>query len=323
MKKQLICICMAALLSLSLLTGCGAGTDTGDTAGTEAKNVTVRLSEVTHSVFYAPQYVAMSQGFFADEGLDIELSNGGGADKVMTAVVSGGADIGLAGPESCIYIHAQGKDDLPVIFAQLTKRDGSFLVGRSDEAFDWNDLKGKTIIGGRKGGVPEMTLEYVLRQHGLEPQVDVIVDTSVQFNMMAGAFTGGQGDYVTLFEPAATQVVNAGQGYILCSIGAESGTIPYTAYFASRNYTAEHDDVIAAFCRAVAKALDWVESHTDREVAQAIIGQFPDTDLDTLEAVTARHRQIGVWNTPLTMEQASLERLETVMTQAGELTKAQ
>ena len=323
MKKQLICICMAALLSLSLLTGCGAGTDTGDTAGTEAKNVTVRLSEVTHSVFYAPQYVAMSQGFFADEGLDIELSNGGGADKVMTAVVSGGADIGLAGPESCIYIHAQGKDDLPVIFAQLTKRDGSFLVGRSDEAFDWNDLRGKTIIGGRKGGVPEMTLEYVLRQHGLEPQVDVIVDTSVQFNMMAGAFTGGQGDYVTLFEPAATQVVNAGQGYILCSIGAESGAIPYTAYFASRSYTAEHDDVIAAFCRAVAKALDWVEGHTDREVAQAIIGQFPDTDLDTLEAVTARHRQIGVWNTPLTMEQASLERLETVMTQAGELTKAQ
>ena len=170
MKKQLICICMAALLSLSLLTGCGAGTDTGDTAGTETKNVTVRLSEVTHSVFYAPQYVAMSQGFFADEGLDIKLSNGGGADKVMTAVVSGGADIGLAGPESCIYIHAQGKDDLPVIFAQLTKRDGSFLVGRSDEAFDWNDLRGKTIIGGRKGGVPEMTLEYVLKQHGIVPQ---------------------------------------------------------------------------------------------------------------------------------------------------------
>ena len=181
MKKQLICICMAALLSLSLLTGCGAGTDTGVTAGTETKNVTVRLSEVTHSVFYAPQYVAMSQGFFADEGLDIELSNGGGADKVMTAVVSGGADIGLAGPESCIYIHAQGKDDLPVIFAQLTKRDGSFLVGRSDEAFDWNDLRGKTIIGGRKGGVPEMTLEYVLKQHGIVPQEDAVVDTSVQF----------------------------------------------------------------------------------------------------------------------------------------------
>ena len=210
-----------------------------------------------------------------------------------------------------------------MVFAQLTACDGAFLMGRTDDPFDWEDLRGKTIIGGRKGGVPEMTLEYVLRQHGLEPQVDVIVDTSVQFNMMAGAFTGGQGDYVTLFEPAATQVVTSGEGYILCSIGAESGRIPYTAYFASQSYTAQHDDVIAAFCRAVAKALDWVDSHTDREVAEAIIGHFPDTSLDTLEAVTARHREIGAWNLPLTMEKASLERLETVMTQAGELTEEQ
>lgn len=310
--KKLLTFLLAALMIVPGLCACGKQDAT-----------VVRLNEVTHSVFYAPQYVAMSQGFFAAEGLQVELTNGGGADKVMTAVVSGQSDIGLAGPEASIYVYNQGKADHTQIIAQLTKRDGSFLVGRTESPFSWEDLRGKTIIGGRKGGVPEMTLEYVLRQHGLEPQVDVIVDTSVQFNMMAGAFTGGQGDYVTLFEPAATQVVNAGQGYILCSIGAESGAIPYTAYFASRSYTAEHDDVIAAFCRAVAKALDWVESHTDREVAQAIIGQFPDTDLDTLEAVTARHRQIGVWNTPLTMEQASLERLETVMTQAGELTKAQ
>ena len=230
----------------------------------------------------------MELGFFAEEGLAIELTNGGGADKVMTAVVSGQSDIGLAGPESCVYIYNQGKDDYPVVFGQLTACDGAFLMGREDTAFDWEDLRGKTIIGGRKGGVPEMTLEYVLRQHGLEPQVDVIVDTSVQFNMMAGAFTGGQGDYVTLFEPAATQVVNAGQGHILCSIGAESGAIPYTAYFASQSYTAQHDDVIAAFCRAIARALDWVDTHTDREVAQAIIAQFPDTELDTLTAVTAR-----------------------------------
>ena len=316
--KKTIALLLSALLLLPVLCGCGTGT-----AAEKKELSVVRLNEVTHSVFYAPQYVALELGFFEEEGLAIELTNGGGADKVMTAVVSGQSDIGLAGPESCVYIYNQGKEDYPVVFGQLTACDGAFLMGREDAPFDWEDLRGKTIIGGRKGGVPEMTLEYVLRQHGLEPQVDVIVDTSVQFNMMAGAFTGGQGDYVTLFEPAATQVVNAGQGYILCSIGAESGTIPYTAYFASRNYTAEHDDVIAAFCRAVAKALDWVESHTDREVAQAIIGQFPDTDLDTLEAVTARHRQIGVWNTPLTMEQASLERLETVMTQAGELTKAQ
>ena len=309
MKKHIICICMAALLSLGLLTGCGAGKTDTDTAGTDgaaAQTVTVRLSEVTHSVFYAPQYVAMSQGFFADEGLDIELSNGGGADKVMTAVVSGGADIGLAGPESCIYIHAQGKDDLPVIFAQLTKRDGSFLVGRTEGAFDWNDLKGKTIIGGRKGG-----------------QEDAVVDTSVQFNMMAGAFTGGQGDYVTLFEPTATEVERAGHGYILCSIGEESGEIPYTAYFASQSYMAEHPEVIQGFANAIARAQQWITEHSDREVAEAIIDQFPDTDIDTLEAVTARHRAIDAWNAEPMMARSALERLETVMTEAGELTKEQ
>ena len=313
--KKIIAPLLAALTLLPLLCGCGGGE-------TARELTAVRLNEVTHSVFYAPQYVAMELGFFEEEGLAIQLTNGGGADKVMTAVVSGQSDIGLAGPESCIYIYNQGKEDHPVVFGQLTACDGAFLMGREDVTFDWEQLRGKTIIGGRKGGVPEMTLEYVLRQHGLEPQVDVTVDTSVQFNMMAGAFTGGQGDYVTLFEPAATQVAAAGQGYILCSIGAESGDIPYTAYFASQSYTAANSDVIAAFCRAVARALDWVDTHTDREVAQAIIGQFPDTDLDTLEAVTARHREIGAWNMPLTMEKTALERLETVMTQAGELTEA-
>ncbi len=314
--KKIIAPLLAVLTLLPLLCGCGGGE-------TAQELTAVRLNEVTHSVFYAPQYVAMELGFFEEEGLAIQLTNGGGADKVMTAVVSGQSDIGLAGPESCIYIYNQGKEDHPVVFGQLTACDGAFLMGREDVTFDWEQLRGKTIIGGRKGGVPEMTLEYVLRQHGLEPQVDVTVDTSVQFNMMAGAFTGGQGDYVTLFEPAATQVAAAGQGYILCSIGAESGDIPYTAYFAAQSYARENSDVIAAFCRAVARALDWVDSHTDREVAQAILSQFPDTELDTLEAVTARHRQIGAWNIPLTMERAALERLETVMTQAGELTEAQ
>ena len=310
--KKILALLLAVLMTVPILCACGARDAT-----------VVRLSEVTHSVFYAPQYVAMSQGFFEQEGLRIELTNGGGADKVMTAVVSGQSDIGLAGPEASIYVYNQGKADHPQIIAQLTKRDGSFLVGRTDGEFSWDDLRGKTVIGGRKGGVPEMTLEYVMRQHGLTPGVDVTVNTSVQFNMMAGAFTGGQGDYVTLFEPAATEVASSGQGYILCSIGAESGDIPYTAYFASQSYTEAHSDVIAAFCRAIARALDWVDTHTDREVAQAIIGQFPDTDLAVLEAVTARHREIGAWNIPLTMEKDALERLETVMTQAGELTEDQ
>ena len=220
--KRFLCGVLAVLLPAALC-ACGA-----------QETATVRLSEVTHSVFYAPQYVALEQGFFADEGLKIELSNGGGADKVMTAVLTGQADIGLAGPEACIYVYNQGKDDHPIVFGQLTKRDGSFLVGREDVPFSWELLRGRTVIGGRAGGVPEMTLEYVMRQNGIVPGTDADVDTTVQFNMMAGAFTGGNGDFVTLFEPTATEVAQAGKGYILASVGQESGEIPYTAYFASQ-----------------------------------------------------------------------------------------
>ncbi len=209
-----------------------------------------------------------------------------------------------------------------MIFAQLTKRDGSFLVGRTGGSFSWDDLRGCTVIGGRKGGVPEMTLEYVMKQNGVVPQVDAVVDTSVQFNMMAGAFTGGQGDYVTLFEPTATEVERAGHGYVLCSIGEESGEIPYTAYFASQSYMEAHPDVVQGFANAIARAQRWITEHTDREVAEAICEQFPDTALDVLEAVTARHRQIDAWNTVPMMQQSALERLEAVMTEAGELQKS-
>ena len=307
--KKLLTFLLAVLMIVPALCACG-----------QKSTSVVRLNEVTHSVFYAPQYVAMSQGFFAEEGLEVELTNGGGADKVMTAVVSGQSDIGLAGPEASIYVYNQGKADHTQIIAQLTKRDGSFLVGRAeDDAFSWEDLRGKTIIGGRKGGVPEMTLEYVLRLHGLTPGEDVTVDTSVQFNMMAGAFTGGQGDYVTLFEPTATQIERAGKGYILASIGQESGEIPYTAYFANESWLRDNADTAQRFVNAIAKAQQWVAEHTDRQVAEAIIDQFPDTSLDELETVTARHRQIDAWNRTPVMERHALERLETVMEQAGEL----
>ena len=312
MKQKIICCCLAALLLLPLW-GCGQSSDL----------TVVRVNEVTHSVFYAPQYVAMSLGFFEEEGLQVELTNGGGADKVMTAVVSGQSDIGLAGPESCIYVYNQGKEDYPVIFAQLTKRDGSFLVGRTDEAFSWENLRGKTIIGGRKGGVPEMTLEYVMAQNGVTPHVDAVVDTSVQFNMMAGAFTGGQGDYVALFEPTATEVVESGKGYILCSIGEESGEIPYTAYFASQSYMAQNPQVIQGFTNAIARAQRWIAQHSDREVAEAMVSQFPDTSVELLEKVTARHRAIDAWNATPVMAPSALERLEAVMEHAGELTREQ
>ena len=311
MKKR-IALVLSLVLTISLFTACGR----------RETRTKVRLNEVTHSVFYAPMYAALKLGFFEEEGLDVELTNGGGADKVMTAVLAGQADVGLAGPEACIYVLNEGREDHPVVFAQLTKRDGSFLVGRTNEPFLWENLKGSTVIGGRKGGVPEMTLEYVMKRNGVIPQVDAMVDTSVQFNMMAGAFTGGQGDYVTLFEPTATEVERAGHGYVLCSIGEESGEIPYTAYFASQSYMEAHPAVVQGFTNAIARAQRWITEHTDREVAEAICEQFPDTSLDVLEAVTARHRQIDAWNTVPMMQQSALERLETVMTEAGELQRS-
>ncbi|MBQ8830369.1 MAG: ABC transporter substrate-binding protein [Oscillospiraceae bacterium] len=310
--KKIIALVLVLLMSLGVLSACGEKDD-------ELTKIT--LSEVAHSVFYAPQYAALKLGFFEEEGLEIELINGGGADKVMTSVLTGEAQIGFAGPEACIYVLLEGHEDAPKVFAQMTNRDGAFLVGRTDEDFSWENLRGKTIIGGRKGGVPEMTLEYVMRQNGVIPHEDAVVDTSVQFNMMGGAFTGGNGDYVALFEPTATEVEQAGQGYILASIGEESGDIPYTAYFASQSYMSDNPDVIQGFTNAVAKGLKWVSEHTDREVAEVIAEQFPDTDLDVLETVVGRYRSIDAWKETPVMEQEDLERLETVMETAGELSE--
>lgn len=315
MKKILSLVC-ALSLTAALLSGCGG-------EGGKAETVTVRLNEVAHSVFYAPQYAAMKEGFFAEEGIEIELTNGGGADKVMTAVLTDQSDIGLAGPEACIYVLGQGKEDAPRVFAQLTKRDGSFLVGRTDEDFAWENLRDRTIIGGRKGGVPEMTLEYVMRRNGVIPHEDAVVDTSVQFNMMAGAFTGGNGDYVALFEPTATEVEQSGKGYVLCSIGQESGEIPYTAYFASQSYMEKNPDVIQRFTNAVAKGQKWVMEHSAEEIAASIADQFPDTSEETLAMVAQRYKDIDAWNGTPVMEREALERLETVMEAAGELSRDQ
>lgn len=307
--KKLVSIVLAAVLLVFLVSGCS----------TKEQITKVRLNEVTHSVFYAPMYVALNRGFFNEDGLKIDLTNGGGADKVMTAVLSGQSNIGLAGPESCIYVINEGRKDYPVVFAQLTKRDGSFLVGRTDKAFQWDQLKDKTIIGGRKGGVPEMTLEYVMRQNGIVPNQDAKVDTSVQFSMMAGAFTGGKGDYVTLFEPTATEVELEGKGHVLASIGQESGEIPYTAFFASQSYMKQNPAVIQSFTNAIARGQAWVQTHTAKEIATSIANQFPDTKIDVLTRVVQRYKEIDAWNETPVMKQKSLERLETVMETAGEL----
>lgn len=302
----------AAVLMLLAAAGCSVSE--------EQELVTIELNEVTHSVFYAPQYAAMELGFFEEEGLEISLTNGGGADKVMTAVLSGGSDIGLAGPEAAIYVYGEGREDYCVVFGQLTKRDGSFLVGREEEPdFQWENLAGSYIIGGRAGGVPLMTFEYLLRQKGLTPNVDLTVDSSVQFNMMAGAFTGGTGDYVALFEPTASQLEREGLGVVLASIGEEAGEVPYTAYFASKSYMEQNPDIIERFTRAVYKGQQWVKEHSAQEIAQVIEPHFPDTDLELLTAVTQRHKDIDAWNDTPIMKQSAFDKLQEIMEQAGEL----
>ena len=297
------------IIIMLVLPGCGTK---------EIKEIT--LCEVTHSIFYAPQYVAISKGFFEEEGLKVTLVNGAGADKVMTAVLSGQADIGFSGPEACVYVYNEGKEDFGVVFAQLTKRDGTFFVAREPMPdFKWEDVRGKYIIGGRKGGVPEMTLEHVLRKNNLTPGVDVEVDTSIQFALMGGAFISGQGDFVTLFEPVASSLEREGKGYIVASIGAESGEIPYTAYYAKRSYINKNKDVIQAFTNAIYKGQQWVENNDNKEVAKALLESFPDTDLELLETVVARYKEQDTWNKTPVMKEEALLKLQEVMKEAGEL----
>lgn len=282
----------------------------------------VRVCEVTHSIFYAPQYAAMALGFFEEEGIEIELSNGQGADAVMASVLSGNMDIGFAGPEAAIYVYNEGKQDYTQVFAQVTRRDGSFLIAREPaDEFSWDDLRGKTVLPGRKGGVPYMTLEYVLRQSGIDPATDTNLDNSVQFSMMTAAFAGGTGDYVTAFEPTASMLQQEGKGYIVASVGAAAGDIPYTAYFAKKSYIEENGDLIQRFTNAVYKGQQWVATHTDAEVAAAVKDFFADTSLELLTASVASYRAIDAWNTDPVMSEESFNRLQTVMTEAGELTK--
>ena len=281
----------------------------------------IRLNEVTRSVFYAPQYVAISKGFMEEEGLEVEITTGQGADKVMTAVLAGQSDIGFAGPEAAIYVYNEGKEDYCEVFAQVTQKDGSFLVARNNtDNFSWQDLKGKTVIPGRKGGVPYMTFEYVLKQNGINPGTDLTLDDSIKFDLMAGAFSGGTADYVTLFEPTASMTEQAGKGYIVASVGEASGEIPYTAYFAKKSYINENSDLIQRFTNAIYKGQKWVEEHTMKEVAEAIVEFFPDSDIETLTTALQSYKDIDAWKTDPVMKQESYDLLQTVMEEAGELT---
>lgn len=280
----------------------------------------VELHEVTRSVFYAPQYVAISKGFFAEEGLEINVTTSGGSDKAMSALLSGQADICLAGPETGVYVVNEGKADHPIIVGQLTKRDGSYLVGRQPEPnFDWKSLQGKTIIGGRAGGMPLMTLQYVLKSHGLMPGSDVEVIDSIQFNLMGGAFDGGTGDYVTLFEPTATEFELAGKGHIVANVGLASGEVPYTVYLVSQTTLKENSDFVKRFLRAVYRAQVWIQAASDEEVAMAMEPFFPDASLDSLKIVANSYRETDSWKQDPVMQEADYNRLLDIIQEAGEL----
>ena len=247
---------------------------------------------------------------------------GQGADAVMTSVLSGEAQIGFAGPEASIYVYNEGKEDYTQVFAQLTKRDGSFLVSKDKLSdFKWEYLKGKTIIPGRKGGVPYMTLEYVIKQHGLNPKTDLKLDDSIKFDLMASAFTSGSADFVTLFEPTASNIQNLGKGYIVASVGKESGEIPYTAYFAKKSYIQKNEQTIQDFTNAIYKGQKWVKEHTSKEIAETIQNFFPGTDLNLLETAIQSYKDIDAWNENPILKENSFNKLQDVMSLAGELEK--
>ena len=280
----------------------------------------VKVAEVAHSIFYAPQYAAIGEGFFEEEGIDIELFLTPGADKVTAAVLSKDADIGFSGSEATIYVYNGGEKDYLQTFAQLTQKDGSFLVSRNKiENFTLKDLKGKNIIGGRSGGMPEMTFEWALRQANIDPKKDLNIDTSIAFAAMGGSFIGGEGDFVTLFEPTALEVEKQGYGYVVASIGELGGIVPYTSYSARKSYIENNKDLIEGFTRAIQKGLDFVYSNDDEVVAKSILEFFPDTSLSDLTKVVERYKSMEAWPKTTNFSKESFEHLQEIMIAAGEL----
>ena len=322
MKKKLLSALLVAALAASVLAGC-AKEETGSSESDkkeETRLTKVTLNEVAHSIFYAPMYVAVEEDYFKDEGIDLELVTGFGADKTMTAVLSGQADIGFMGSESSIYTYNEGAKDYVVNFAQLTQRAGNFLVsGEPIEDFSWEDLKGKTVLGGRKGGMPEMVFEYILKQNDIDPEKDVMINQNIDFGSTAAAFSGGQGDFTVEFEPGATTLEAAGKGYVVASLGKESGYVPYTAFSAKKSYLEEHPDLIQSFTDALQKGMDYVNTHTPEEIAKVIQPQFKENDLETITTIVSRYYEQKTWKEDLIFNQDSFELLQDILEDAGEL----
>ncbi len=310
--KKFLSLLLISAMTLAMLTACGAG---------DSSNLTkVTLSEVAHSIFYAPMYVAIEEGYFAEEGIDLELVTAFGADKVATAVISGEADIAFMGSESTVYMYNQNADDYLVNFAQLTQRAGNFMVAREPmDDFDWKDLKGSEVLGGRKGGMPQMVFEYVLKKHGIDPAKDLTIDQSIDFGSTAAAFSGGKGDFTVEFEPGATALETEGVGYVVASLGEASGYVPYTAFSAKKSYLEANSELIQSFTNALQKGMDYVNTHTPEEIAKAIQPQFEETDLEQITTIVKRYYDQDTWKENLVFEQDAFELLQDILAEAGEL----
>ena len=316
MKKKVIIWIVAGILVFLLATLVLFDLNKGDSKDKKLTEVT--LAEVTHSIFYAPQYVAIEKGYFEEVGIDIELILTSGADKVTAAVLSGDADIGFCGSEGTIYVYQGGEKDYLKTFAQLTQKDGSFIVSREKiKDFTLEDLKAKEILGGRAGGMPEMTLEYALKENGIDPKKDVNINTSIEFASMGGAFIGGEGDFVTLFEPNALELEKEGYGYVVASLGELGGIVPYTSYSARISYIEVNKELIENFTKAIQKGIDYVHNHSDEEVAKAIINQFPDTSIEDIAKVVKRYRNIDAWPKTTEFSEDSFNHLQDIMIDYG------
>lgn len=313
MKKIIKCICATLAVAIAAVTLPACGQD-GDGMKT------VKVNEVTHSVFYAPMYLADSLGYFEEENIKIELTNGGGADNVMSAVLSGDAHIGFCGPEAALYVLIGGSTDVPTVFGQLTKRDGSFLVSRTPEPdFKWEDLKGKEILAGRKGGVPAMTFEYILNQKNMKDGVDLTLNYDVAFNLMTSAFEAGTADYCTMFDPVAYEYEAAGKGYVVASVGEASGEVPYTCFMAKNSWLNKNEDVAEGFLRAVTKAVKYVNEQSPETVAPHLTKYFEGISETALAASVKRYKDVDAWRTELSMTEDSFNRLQDIIENAGEL----
>ena len=314
MKKRLLVISLVFVLIATAFAGCSSKDNSGNTK--------VVLNEVAHSIFYAPMYVAIEKGYFTEEGIDLELVCGFGADKVMTAVLSSEADIGFMGSESSIYTYNEGATDYVVNFAQLTQRAGNFLVAREEMPdFEWSDLKNSTILGGRKGGMPQMVFEYILKQQGLDPTKDMNINQNIDFGSTAAAFSEGQGDFTVEFEPHATSLELAGKGVVVASLGEDSGYVPYTAFSAKKSFIEKNPEVIQSFTNALQKGMDFVQSHSPEEIAEVIAPQFAETDLDTITRIVKRYYEQETWKENLIFEKESFDLLQDILDSAGELSK--